>query len=331
MNFDILSFRKISFLVSGFLALFSLVCLFLIPLNYGIDMTGGIQSEYSYDTYAFSLDEVTDIAKQTAQSDYINNINVYKITGENSFIVETGFNRIDDEKLLESEKIAYRDALWENYSKLGDITQSGYTNIGASFGDYIRSTARLTLIIAIIGIALYITYAFSGTVWGISSWTFAIITIITLFHDVLIASGVYVMTGNFLRDFQIDTFFITALLTILGYSINDTIVIFDRIRSNLKTYGGTGTPLETIINTSINETMTRSLYTSMTVIFVLVSMLIFGPESIAGFTYAMLLGTIVGTYSSICIAAPLLYEFNKNAVLTKYEKKVISDDDKIVV
>jgi len=226
----------------------------------------------------------------------------------------------------------FRDNLKTEYAKLWDITLSRYTNIWASFWDYIRNTAKLTLIIAIGAIALYIAYTFSGTVWGITSLSFAAITIITLFHDVVIASGIYILTSYFFPQFQIDTFFVTALLTILGYSINDTIVIFDRIRSNLQEFGWKWKQLSEIINLSVNETMTRSIYTSLTIAFVLLCIIVIWPESITGFTLTMLYGTIIGTFSSIFIASPLLYEFHKKTILTVYEKKADrTDDDKMVV
>ena len=123
-------------------------------------------------------------------------------------------------------------------SKDASVNETKYVNIGKSFGDYIKNTAFLTLAIAIVAITIYVTWAFSGVVSGISVSSFAIITIITLFHDVIISSGAYIVAGHFFPQFQIDTFFITALLTILGYSINDTIVVFDRIRANLKQFGG---------------------------------------------------------------------------------------------
>lgn len=300
-------------------------------------MTWGTQSEFSYTNYSFDIEQLNQEAQTlkghiNIAGEIINVVNVYKVSGENTFIVEAGFTRNMSEEELDTFKISYRDQLEEVYRDIGDIELSRYTNIGASFGDYIKNTAIMTLIIAIIGIAIYVAYAFSGAVSGIPSWSFAVITIITLFHDVFIATGLYVLTSHFLSEFKIDTFFITALLTILGYSINDTIVVFDRIRSNLKLHGGKGKKdLFTIISESMSEVLTRSMYTSLTVFVTLMAILIWGPESIAGFTLAMIFGTVVGTFSSICIASPLLFDFNKNATLKVYEKKEYNVDDKMVV
>lgn len=114
------------------------------------------------------------------------------------------------------------------------ITQSRYVNIGASFGSYIKQSGYLTLAIAIIAISIYIMYAFAGSIPGMASWPFAFVTGISMIHDVVIAFGLYVLTSFFFPEFKIDTFFITAMLTILGYSINDSIVIMDRIRTHLR-------------------------------------------------------------------------------------------------
>ncbi len=300
-------------------------------------MTWGSQNEFSYTNYQLDLAEVSEIAQTQRQninkdSNAINTVNIYKITGENTFVVEAWISNTLTDIESEDYKVALRDNLKKEYANLWDITLSRYTNIGASFGDYIRNTARLTLIIAIIAIAAYIAYTFSWTVWGITSLSFAAITIITLFHDVVISTGLYIITSYIYPQFQIDTFFITALLTILGYSINDTIVIFDRIRSNLQEFGGKWKVLSEIINMSVNETMTRSIYTSLTIAFVLLCIIIFGPESITGFTLTMLYGTIIGTFSSVFIASPLLYEFHKKTILTVYQKKELrTDEDKMVV
>jgi len=324
-------------MISWIFAIFSLAMIVFWTLNLGIDMTGWTQSEFSYTNYNFSLDEVSQEADTikghiNIKGEIINTVNVYKITGENTFVVETGFSSNISEKELEAFKIEYRNELESYYKDIWDIELSKYTNIGASFWDYIRSTAKLTLFIAILGIALYIAYTFSGTVSWISSMSFAIITIITLFHDVIISSGLYILVSSFYPQFQIDTFFITALLTILWYSINDTIVIFDRIRSNLQEFWGKGKNLQEIIELSVDESMTRSIYTSLTLVFVLVCILVLGPESIGWFTLTMLFGTIIGTFSSIFIASPLLYEFHKNTKLSEYIKKeALSEEQKMVV
>lgn len=336
MNFKVLQYRYIYFSVMWILFLISLGFMFFSKLNLGIDMTGGTQIEFTT-SQEIRIDELSQIAQEKKEemnqkNVIVNNVNVYQVTWENIFVVEAWFSQHYEDAVLAEYKVQFRDELAKAFFQKNAAELTKYTNIGASFWKYIQDTAILTLFLAIIGITLYLVFAFSATVSWISAWSFWAITIITLAHDVIIASGFYIATSLFLPQFQIDTFFVTALLTILWYSINDTIVIFDRIRSNLRKYAGRGKDLATIIEESINETFIRSIYTSLTLVFTLLSILIVGPETIKGFTLVMLYGTLVGSFSSIFIASPLLYEIHKNTLLTVYQKpKDISDDDKMVV
>ncbi len=329
--------RRFFFAISGLIFLVSLFTIVFWNLNLWIDMTGGTQSEFRYESYKFDQEEIQKEAEvlsehRNIQWNIINSISAYKITGENIFVVEAGFNRNVDEKELENHKIKFRNELETRFKELWDIELTKYTNIWASFWDYIKDTAKLTLFIAIVAIAIYIAYAFSGTAVGIPSLSFAWITLITLLHDVVISSWLYIFVSTFIPQFQIDTFFITALLTILWYSINDTIVVFDRIRANLREFGGKWKDLKEIILLSMNESFTRSVYTSLTLAFVLVCILLLWPDSISWFTLTMLFGTIIWTFSSICIASPLLYEFHRETLISEYIKQEdLSEEDKLVV
>jgi preprotein translocase SecF subunit len=266
----------------------------------------------------------------------INNINVYWITGQKTVSVVVWFYPIDDVKKLDELKIDFKSQVFDIIKSQDDTAiEAKYINIGKSFWDYIRDTAFITLALAIIAITFYVTFAFSWVVSWISVLSFAAITVITLFHDVIISSWLYIFTSMYFPEFQIDTFFVTALLTILWYSINDTIVVFDRIRSNLRQYAWkwwkNWKDLYEIINLSIKETLTRSIYTSLTLFFVLTTIFLFWPETISGFILVMLFGTIVWTYSSIFIASPILYITNQNKKLSVYKKVVVNPEDKIVV
>ena len=339
MKLNTIKNRKIYFAISAIFMILSAIIFFTAKLNYWIDMTGWTSAEYTYNSGSINIEQTREKLNKQAKtitlswSEVINWINIYKISWENKLTVVTGYDSNIDAKKLDKLKNDFRNKTLNILkSENPTIKESSYTNIGKSFGDYIKNTAILTLIIAVIGITLYVAWAFSAVASGISTMSFSIITILTLFHDVLIATWLYIITSLFYPEFKIDTFFITALLTILGYSINDTIVVFDRIRWNLKKFAGKKWyTLEQIIELSIDETLRRSIFTSLTVIFVLFTILLFGPESIWGFILAMIYGTIVGTYSSIFIASPLLYEFNKNKNLSKYKEKTYNPEDKIVV
>ena len=336
MKLEVIKKRSIYLAISGILFVLSLGIILFWNLNLGIDMTWGTSSEYTYSK--INIDEVKKEISQEAKKikndnkEVINSTSVYKISGQNSLAVVVGFDSSINEVKLSQLKEDFRTKTLEILQKLDPtVVESSYTNIWKSFWDYIKNTAFITLLLAIIWITLYVAWTFSWVVSWISSYSFAVIVIITLFHDVIISSGLYLFTSNYFPEFKIDTFFITALLTILGYSINDTIVIFDRIRSNLQEAARKKLKLDTVINKSINETLRRSIFTSLTLLFVLITTFFYWPESISGFILVMIFGTIVGTYSSIFVASPLLYEMNKNKKLEIIKKKIYNPDDKIVV
>lgn len=337
----VLKNRSIYLSISAVFFVLSLFLIFVPKLNLGIDMTGGTQAEYGY-TKSLNIEKIretlTDESKEILSDgkEIINAVSVYKVSGEKKIAVVVWFDNSVEEKPLDTLKTTFRDKVLEILQTEDEnIIEESYTNIGKSFGDYIKNTAIITLLLAIIAITFYVTYSFSGVVSGISVLSFSLITIVTLFHDVIISTWLYIFASMYFPEFKIDTFFITALLTILGYSINDTIVIFDRIRWNLKQYGGkqwkAGKNLEEIIDLSVSETLKRSIYTSLTLLFVLITIFLFGPETIKWFILVMIFGTLVWTYSSIFIASPILYIVNKNKTLSVYKKLEIKPEDKIVV
>jgi len=330
-SFSFVKNRFTFYTIALVLFLGSLASPWVLGLREGIDMTGGIQIEYhvssgSVDAVVNTTREniiarVHDTLSAEQKSIISNEVMVYRVSGAESFIVEAGINenaaRGADGKadldLVEQAKTAFVEGLKAEYAKdtQAHIEQTRYVNIGASFGEYIKQSGYLTLALAVVAISFYIMYAFSGSIPGMASWPFAIVTGLSLLHDVVIAFGLYVLTSYFFPEFKIDTYFITAMLTVLGYSINDTIVIMDRIRTNLRDGKKKSQPLSAIIDSSIHSTMRRSLFTSLTIVIVLVAMFLFGPESIRGFTLALIFGTIVGTYSSIFLAAPMLVDITK--------------------
>lgn len=320
MKIDFIKNRFMYYGLAIFLTLLSIGAYFALPLNLGIDMTGGVQAEYDYTAGQVDIAAIrsmVDGAKKDVvygNTEAINNTNVYRISGEDKFVVEAGFSKLSgiSDKDLEGLKTKFKEDITAKFASLSSarITLSRYINVGESFGDYIKRTAYITLALVIVAISLYIAYAFRGSIEGFSSFSFASVTAVSLFHDVIAAFGLYVITSYFFPEYKIDTFFITAMLTVLGYSINDTIVVMDRIRSNLRLPENKKKDFGMIINNSVNETMTRSLYTSFTVFLVLVVMFFFGPETLKGFILALIFGTVVGTYSSVALAAPLLYDIS---------------------
>jgi preprotein translocase SecF subunit len=337
---DVLKNRTIFLIISAILFTISLLLILIPKLNLWIDMTWWIQIDYNYSSL-----EINDLKEKlyTAKDDFIktnpnsiNDLSVYNITWKKSLSIVVWFNNIDDVEKLDNYKIMFRSNIKSIITEIDPLaSESKYINIWKSFWDYIKNTAFITLIIALCAITFYVSFAFSGIVSGINVFSFAMITLITLFHDVIISTWFYILVSLNFLEFQIDTFFITALLTILGYSINDTIVIFDRIRSNLKKYAWikwkNQKNLYDIINLSVNQALRRSIYTSLTLFFVLLTIFFFWPESISWFILVMIFGTLIWTYSSIFIASPILYIVNKNTILKKYTENTDNQDHKIVV
>ncbi len=191
----------------------------------------------------------------------------------------------------------------KNKDKESAITENRFDSIGPVIGEELKTKSIWAMIIVLIAIVLYIAYVFRKVSKPVESWKYGISAIAALAHDIIIIMGVFSVLGYFL-GVEIDSFFISAILTILGFSVNDTIVTFDRIRENL--HKKQDLTFKELINLSINETLTRSLNTSLTTFMVLLSVFVFGGETIKFFILALMLGIIIGTYSSIFIASPLL-------------------------
>lgn len=192
---------------------------------------------------------------------------------------------------------------------LGKSEELQFTTIGPTVGETLKARAAWALVIAWIAIILYIAAAFRKIPRGISSWSFSVATIVSLFHDTLLTLGIFVILGLH-TTFEIDMLFVSALLSIMGYSVNDTIVIFDRIRANLQELGKHDT-LENIVERSIRESLARTLNTGIGALIMLFALFFMGAESIRWFILALIIGTLVGTYSSFFVATPLLVYWSK--------------------
>ena len=194
-------------------------------------------------------------------------------------------------------------------AKVSPLKEKKFEMIGSTIGAELKHKAMFAGILALIAIALYVGFAFSKVSRPVSSWKYGIITIITLFHDTFISLGFYVAYAHFFNA-TADSALVVALLTVMGYSVNDTIVVFDRTRENLRKKLGQA-PFSEIVNQSVNETLSRSINTSLTTCLPLLALLIFGPKSLFNFALVIMVGILVGTYSSIFIASPILVSWAK--------------------
>ncbi|HEV8601173.1 MAG TPA: protein translocase subunit SecF [Patescibacteria group bacterium] len=285
---NIIKHYKFWFLVSGILALAGVISLAIYGLNLGVDFKGGTLTQVKFEAGLPANSEIQEILNHNGFNDVI-----IQPAGDKSVMIRTG---VQDKEQHDKMLKALSD-------KFGKTEEEQFTSIGPVVGKELRSQALLQLFLVSLGIIFYIAYAFRKVSKPVSSWRFGVSAIVALLHDLLIVVGAFSILGHF-AGVQIDSLFVTALLTVLGFSVHDTIVVFDRIRENLRLRAGQS--LSEIINSSINQTLIRSINTSLTVIFVLTALLLFGGETIRYFVLALLIGIIAGTYSSIFIASPLL-------------------------
>lgn len=285
--FNLLKYYKFWFTISGIILIFGVASLSMYGLNLGIDFKGGTLSEIKFEQ-KFDLEKV----KESINSQNIKNFQLQAVEG-NGLIIKTESmdKETHDKFMLEISKTA------------GEFKEIKFDSIGPVIGKELRSNAIYQLILVSLGIVAYISYAFRKVPKPVTSWRFGWSAVIALIHDLLFVLGVFSILGHY-KGVEIDGMFVTALLTVLGFSVHDTIVVFDRIRENLKVHANQG--VEYVINYSIGQTIVRSLNTSLTVLFVLLTLLLFGGETIRYFVLALFIGVIVGTYSSIFIASPVL-------------------------
>lgn len=287
MQIEIIKNSKKFLGISAVFLIVSLVVFFAKGLNYGIDFSGGNLFQLKFEK-SITLNQINNNLDEIAKTIHQVNPNSRKvqISEDNTVIIRTP-------ELKESEKTEVLD----NLKKIGNFEINKEEKVGASVGEELKTSAILALSIGAVLIILYITFRFE--------FAFAVAAVAALFHDLIIAIGVIALLG-----YEIDTPFIAAILTILGYSINDTIVVFDRIRENMKRKNR-GT-FEQCLDKSVNQVMIRSLNTSVTTLFAIIAILVFGGDSLKTFIMTLLIGILAGTYSSVFIATPLVYIFDKN-------------------
>jgi preprotein translocase subunit SecF len=280
--------KKWWFIISGLVILPGILSLVFWGLRLGIDFKGGTILELKSKNEKVKTEEV----KETLKPLNLPGLTIVS-TGPASFLLKTA--PIEPQTV---DKI--KESLKEKY---GQIEEIRYETVGPVVGQDLERKAIWAIMLACVGIILYIAWAFRNIPKPYSSFKFGLCAIIALLHDVLVVLGTFSIVGHFL-GYEVDAYFITALLTVLGFSVHDTIVVFDRIRENLKRLPGVN--FETIANESVAQTLTRSINTSMTVLLTLLVLFLLGGESIKPFVLALLIGVTTGTYSSIFNATPLL-------------------------
>lgn len=289
----IVKYRKIFYTLSILAVLASLVSFYVYGLKPGIDFTGGTLIEISYEG---PRPDQNDIATKLAQIDAGVSIRSGSLAnGEETFIIR--MKEID-----QTEKTEVMSILSVNNT--ATTTIKSFDSIGPVLGQEAMRKSIVSVILVILGIVLYITFAFRKVSHPVQSWKYGLVAIIALAHDVIIPTGVFSVLGHF-KGYEVDTLFVTALLVILGFSVHDTIVVFDRVRENLR-HASAKKPFSQIVGESINQTFARSINTSMTTLIALVVLYFVGGPSTEHFSLALIIGIAVGTYSSIFVGSTLL-------------------------
>lgn len=298
--FNICNKRIYFYLVSTVLVAISLLAIFIWKPVVGIDFTGGSTIEIASNGEIFNPDKVIEIGKAAGFS-----FESVKSSDNNKMIIKSGD--------LSNEQ--YQKIISELKKVDSSVTEESFQNVGPTVSNDLTTKAIWAVIVASIGIILYITYAFRKLPKRASSWHFGLTAVVALLHDLIVTTGFVTIVGHYFHWMQVDSLFITALLTIMGFSVHDTIVVFDRLRENLIKHPMND--FESLANDSISQTISRSINTSLTTIFVLLTLFLLGGDSIKHFVLTLIAGITFGTYSSIFIATMLLVSWNKRTELAK--------------
>lgn len=286
---NFIKYLKIYFLISALVIIPGIFSLLKWQLKPSIDFTGGTLLELKLEKPG-EVDKLKEIIEKQKVS-----IGSIQTSGQNVFLVKA--KQIDKDKNLAIQK-----ALSE---KFGQIDELRYEIVGPTLGRELLEKTVIGALLAVLGILSYVAYSFKNIKFGIAA-------VLALFHDVIVVTGIFSLLGHF-AGVEVDSLFVTAVLTTMSFSVHDTIVVFDRIRESVRR--NQTIPFETQINKAITETMVRSLNNSLTIVFMLLALFLLGGETVKWFVFALLVGTISGTYSSPFTATPILY------LLSEWEKR----------
>lgn len=282
----IIQHRRVYLSFSAAFVAAAVAAIVLFGFRLGIDFTGGSLVEVSFTSVRPSVDAMRRVIEEAGFDPLLQPV------GSDRVLVR--INRSDE---------GVKTAVLSGLQRIGEVNVQSFSLIGPTISREITRKAVIAVALALVLIVLYIAFAFRKVIRPVSSWIYGLATLVALFHDVVISLGVYAILGRYLAV-EFNTAAIAAVLTILGFSVHDTIVVFDRTRENL--LKGIGGSFEEVVNASVNQTMARSLNTSLTVVFALMAVFLFGGATTKYFALVLILGIIFGTYSSIFVASPIL-------------------------
>jgi len=304
---NIVKYRKIFYWLSGILLVVAIGSIITWGLKLGIDFKGGTAIEIEY------ANERPDSLTLSAKLDSLildpSIKGLYTITpyGEKGYIIKMrNVTEVEKKNVISSLSEASSTAELKSFNSIGPV-----------LGQEAERKSLVSIILVVLCIVLFITFAFRKVSKPVSSWKYGLITIVALLHDVILPTGVFAVLGHF-AGYEVDTLFVTAILVILGFSVHDTIVVFDRVRENLKINreNKNTKSFETVVGESITQTIVRSVNTSLTTLLAVLAVYFLGPDTTKHFALALVIGIFFGTYSSIFIASNLL------VTVEKWQKKV---------
>lgn len=300
---NIIRWRLIWYIFSGTLVITAIASLAFWGLKFGIDFTGGSLLEVKFSDNRPSSEEINKVLDSLDLS----GISIQP-SGDNGVLLR--FKHVDE--------ITHQTIIRQlGEAGGGQADELRFESIGPTIGKELQRRSLWALVVAMAFIVFYIAWAFRKVSRPVASWKYGLTAVVALAHDAIITIGVFSILGHFL-GIEVDSLFVSALLTVIGFSVHDTIVVFDRTRENL--FKHSMNDFGETVNKSVNETIIRSINTSLTTILVLLSLYLFGGETIKYFALALIIGIVIGTYSSIFIASPLLVEGYKLGIGKKIKK-----------
>lgn len=283
---NFLKFTKLYFLISAIVIIPGLFSIFKWGFKPSIDFTGGTLLEIKLENSPENQDNLKKYFEE--QNVTIGSI---QTSGQNTYLIKAKEFDVETNNKIE-------EAISKDYGK---VTELRFETVGPVLGQELLEKTFIGALLAILGILSYVAYSFKNIKFGLSA-------VIALVHDILVVSGIFSLLGHY-KGIEVDSLFVTAILTTMSFSVHDTIVVFDRIRESVKK--NPGLSIEIQINKAVTETMVRSLNNSLTIIFMLTALFLLGGETVKWFVFALLIGTISGTYSSPATATPVLYLLDK--------------------
>ncbi|MDO8524163.1 MAG: protein translocase subunit SecF [bacterium] len=294
MKFDFIKYRRVSYGLSILLTVLTVISVASFGVKWGIDFTGGTVLSISYNGSLPTSQQVNGALLSLGLKEA-----VVQQQGEKTIVL----------KMQDISEVNHQQII-DKLKEMGSVVEGSesFESIGPVIGNELRSKIKTVISLALISILIYIAIAFRKVSFPVKSYVYGLMGIVALIHDAMVPIGVWAILGRY-YGYEITIPIITALLTIFGYSIHDTVVVFDRIRENLSKEKSAN--FKDIINKSLNQTFTRSVNTSITVLMVLLALFLFGGVALKPFALCLIIGIGLGTYSSIFLASPLVYSYYK--------------------